>query len=359
MKRLLGLVLPVALVAAGCGKKNEKEKEPDPTLPAAADAAPAPTPADAAVAAPATDPGKRFEECMAAFNARDLDKLRGCYAADAVGALVDSPPELKGPDEILASNQAFWKAFPDFKIEPQLVLVKGKTVAALVLLRGTHQGPLATPGGELPPTGAPIGALGIGLLEYDDAGRAIRERQYLDIGLLMRQLARSAAARPAINSGAAEPVRQAATGTPAEEAARQLAEEQVSAFNQRDWKKLAGLLAPDVVLHDMARAGDLSGAAAVVNAGKALVAAASDARLQVVNAWAAGDHSVVEVEISGTHDGKWLPLATRGTGKPFTLRIARIERIAGGKVAEVWQVSNGVALLQQLGIAPPAVQPAK
>src|SRR5262245_12372050 len=102
MKRL---ALALALLAApACGKKdkNHEDQHAGGPPPAPADAAAAAKVVDAGEVAPALDPGKRFEECLAAFNKRDVDILRGCYAPDATADLADSPPVVKGVDEILA-----------------------------------------------------------------------------------------------------------------------------------------------------------------------------------------------------------------------------------------------------------------
>src|SRR5687767_14358199 len=116
MKRL-ALAFALALAVTGCGKKD-KDKEPPPTPPADAAAG---KPVDAAVAGP-VDAGKRFEECIAAINTHQAsDTLRGCYAVDAVGVVVDDSPDLKGVDEILGANQAFWQGFPDNTLEPQVI----------------------------------------------------------------------------------------------------------------------------------------------------------------------------------------------------------------------------------------------
>ncbi|HTM21428.1 MAG TPA: nuclear transport factor 2 family protein, partial [Kofleriaceae bacterium] len=197
--------LALALLAAtACGKNKGKDDEDrhDPPL-ASADAA-APGAPDAAPAATA-DPGARFQECLAAFNGRKLDALRGCYTADAIGVLADSPPELKGVDEILAANQSFWKAYPDIKSEPQVILVSGNKVAALVLTHGTNSGALEVPGGEAPPTNRAAGTLGIVVSEFDGSGHARSETQYLDARQIMLQIAGAPGARKPMLTGAAEP----------------------------------------------------------------------------------------------------------------------------------------------------------
>jgi len=40
------------------------------------------------------------------------------------------------------------------------------------------------------------------------------------------------------------------------------------------------------------------------------------------------------------------------TGKKITVSAIEIVRVAGGKLAEHWEVSDMLGLLQQLGVAP-------
>jgi steroid delta-isomerase-like uncharacterized protein len=265
---------------------------------------------------------------------------------------------VKGQDEILAAMQSFWKAFPKSKLEPQVVLADGRyQVGALVLIHGTQTGAMATPSGELPATGAVAGTLGIVLVEYDEEGRITRETQYLDAGQILRQLARDPGARPPITAGVASPVRPRAGNAP--RPAYAYTGRLVHAFNYRDWDKMkAEMLDLKIVMHDMSRPADLDGADAVIAVAKDLVKAASAARLTLTTTQVVGDYALIELELTGTNDGPWPSLTNSPTGKPFSLHIAQLLRFAEGRVVEGWQVANGVALMQQLGVKPP-MQPPK
>jgi predicted ester cyclase len=62
-------------------------------------------------------------------------------------------PPLRGAGAIRQMFEAYAKALPDFTCTPTHAIESGDTYAAEARYEGTHRGPLATPQGELPPTG--------------------------------------------------------------------------------------------------------------------------------------------------------------------------------------------------------------
>lgn len=86
-----------------------------------------------------------------AIEARDYDAVAGALAPDcdfrAPGV------ELRGPDGVLAWMRPFLEAFPDIHHHIGPTVAAGDRVAFELELHGTHTAPLATPEGELPPTG--------------------------------------------------------------------------------------------------------------------------------------------------------------------------------------------------------------
>ncbi len=76
-----------------------------------------------------------------------------------------------------------------------------------------------------------------------------------------------------------------------------------------------------------------------------------DMKATVEDLIADGDKVVARVSIRGTHQG-----ALRGippTGKQIAVMGINIFRIANGKVVEHWGLTDRLAVLQQVGIAPP------
>jgi steroid delta-isomerase-like uncharacterized protein len=80
--------------------------------------------------------------------------------------------------------------------------------------------------------------------------------------------------------------------------------------------------------------------------------ACPDFHLIVEDQIAEGDKVVTRVTFRGTHQG-----AFRGvppTGKPIAYTGIAIDRIAEGKVVEMWHEADTSGMLRQLGVAPKA-----
>ena len=88
-----------------------------------------------------------------AFNARDYDRARELVSDEVEFVDVAAGETARGHDEFIEVLRTWAGAFSDMEIEP-LVLVADETYAAGEFVgRGTHDGPLPTPAGEIPPTG--------------------------------------------------------------------------------------------------------------------------------------------------------------------------------------------------------------
>jgi steroid delta-isomerase-like uncharacterized protein len=110
------------------------------------------------------------------------------------------------------------------------------------------------------------------------------------------------------------------------------------------------ILSPDVVFHGTAGDGELHG----LDGLKAFVAgyrrAFPDARSSVEDQVAEDDKVVTRWRARGTHRGQLGSIAA--TGRRFEMDGVTIERIAGGKIAEVWVARDELGLLGQLGRLP-------
>jgi steroid delta-isomerase-like uncharacterized protein len=110
------------------------------------------------------------------------------------------------------------------------------------------------------------------------------------------------------------------------------------------------VLSPDVVFNGTAGDGELHG----VEELKAFVAgyrrAFPDAHSTVEDQLAEGDKVVTRWRARGTHQGELGPIPP--TGKRFEMDGVTLERIAGGKIAEVWVARDELGLLRQLGVLP-------
>lgn len=75
-----------------------------------------------------------------------------------------------------------------------------------------------------------------------------------------------------------------------------------------------------------------------------------DLSLSVDAQIAEGDTVVSRVTARGTHTGDLMGIPP--TGKQMTMPFITIMRLAGGKIAEEWEIVDEAGLLRQLGILP-------
>jgi steroid delta-isomerase-like uncharacterized protein len=119
-------------------------------------------------------------------------------------------------------------------------------------------------------------------------------------------------------------------------------------FSTGDEARAEEILSPDVVFHGTGGDGELRG----VDALKGFVAgyrrAFPDANSTVEDQIAEGDKVVTRWRARGTHSGPLGPIAA--TEREFEMDGVTIERIAGGRIAEVWVARDELGLLQQLGV---------
>lgn len=95
-----------------------------------------------------------LERYLGAIDAHDLDGVRACLTPDT--EVVAPGVDLHGDGQVSGWIQVFISAFPDLHHEIRSVLEVPGGYAAEVRFSGTHTGPLASPGGEIPPTGKPF-----------------------------------------------------------------------------------------------------------------------------------------------------------------------------------------------------------
>lgn len=110
------------------------------------------------------------------------------------------------------------------------------------------------------------------------------------------------------------------------------------------------ILTPDFRWHNPALPADVSGAQGVKQFAQMLRAAFPDYRLTNDDTIEAADRVVVRWTHRGTHDGEFLGIAP--TGREVVITGIDIFRIDDGKLAELWQVTDQLGLMRQLGAVP-------
>jgi steroid delta-isomerase-like uncharacterized protein len=83
----------------------------------------------------------------------------------------------------------------------------------------------------------------------------------------------------------------------------------------------------------------------------AIRSAFPDQHLTIEDQIAEGDKVVTRVTFRATHEGQFNGIAP--TGRKVQWSGIAMDRIANGKVVEMWHVQNTTALLQQIGAAAP------
>ena len=80
-------------------------------------------------------------------------------------------------------------------------------------------------------------------------------------------------------------------------------------------------------------------------------AAFPDLKVTADDMMADGDKVIARARFTGTHNGEFMGIAP--TGKSVEVGMIDIIRFADGKAVEHWGISDNMALMQQLGAAPP------
>jgi steroid delta-isomerase-like uncharacterized protein len=124
---------------------------------------------------------------IVAYNKKNWDAVRAAVASRFVYDEVGTHRKTQGADKLVETWQGWARALPDSKATFRKALVSGNTVVLEVTWRGTHTGPLQTPGGEVAPTGNKF-ELRACLVVGVAAGKAQTMRQYFDVATLMQPL---------------------------------------------------------------------------------------------------------------------------------------------------------------------------
>lgn len=133
-------------------------------------------------------PEETLARAIEAFNRHDADEFANLHAPNVRAYDPQYPEPLQGRAAIREDIAAFFAAFPDIRAEVESVLSRGDTIAAEVTIRGTHEGPLITPGGEVPATHRRFEMPGARFERVDGSGLITQCNRYYDLAGLMMQL---------------------------------------------------------------------------------------------------------------------------------------------------------------------------
>jgi predicted ester cyclase len=125
-----------------------------------------------------SDTRAAFDAWLDAFNAHDEAAVRAATGDDCV---FEGPGgvRLEGGDAVAGYAKVWLNAFSDAALEADSIVVDGDWVAMNGTFKGTHDGILSSPNGDVPATGRRLEGRCAQLARFQD-GKAVEEHLYFD-----------------------------------------------------------------------------------------------------------------------------------------------------------------------------------
>ena len=130
---------------------------------------------------------KLAEGVQKAWDNQDMNALVQLYAEDAVMYMPGEEP-VRGRKAIEENQAAFLRAMPDMTLKFTTILIQGNHIAFEGIFTGTFTGPLASPEGDIPPTGRSVKAGFAFIAKVNADGLVEEDRTYFDNLDFMKQL---------------------------------------------------------------------------------------------------------------------------------------------------------------------------
>jgi len=127
------------------------------------------------------------KQLLHAFNESDWDTFANLVTEDHVYVEHGTQRTIEGREALLEALLGWKAAMPDAVGKPHAFYVSGASVAIELTWVGTHTGPLMTPAGELPASGAAQETPGVWIVDVED-GKAVATRNYFDMMTLLQQI---------------------------------------------------------------------------------------------------------------------------------------------------------------------------
>jgi len=328
MKRTMALVLALCVAAFGCSRNKDGGATAKPvraTVPKQGQSPPGPL-AGTALA-------DRYGACIALINDAKFDDFKkDCVEADYTIHAIAGAPEVKGVDNLIGVLQGRKSAMPDWKLQPQLVMISGRTVLAVNLVTGTHTGTLKTPTGHAAATNRKVGQLMFHRIAINDANKATDEWAYADAATMLAQLGiapkGSPPKRPPLGKGwDGAPIVVVSDGDAKELASVELVKRSNDAFAENKHAELMAAYSDDISDMDQRSDKDVSGKSELEKGIIAFRNAWSGVTVSNVGVWAAGDYVVHSFTFAGK---------SRKTGETVSFDAAQVMHVKDGKVDRLW-----------------------
>jgi predicted ester cyclase len=131
---------------------------------------------------------KIADKITSTINGGDPVAVTKLYTQDAVMIQSNEPEPVRGHAALLKSYQGFFKAFPGVRTEFPTIMFSGDTIIFEGVCHGTFTGPLATPDGDVAPTGKSFKFPVVFLAKISPDGLIAEDRSYFDNLAFMKQL---------------------------------------------------------------------------------------------------------------------------------------------------------------------------
>ena len=284
-------------------------------------AMPAPPPAiDAAPVKTGDEIAQRYEECLGFANAARWDDFKTCY----VGTVMFEAPGLEAPRTLavaIAEAKKLRAEVPDYRQEPQLVIVSGNTVIAMLLITGTSK-----------QTKKPIAFYLGHVVGADAQGKLTRDLAFWDVKTVEAQRTGKPGVR-ALAKPLPAKVSLISRDDDTEKKNLEVFNKMMEASENRDLVTFGDALADDVVWSVQNQPIDLK--KAQILAGIKTRLEKTDLKYKLDHAWAAGDYVASIETVSGTATAD-SPDKTIKRGDKIERQLLAIHRFANGKLAQVW-----------------------
>jgi steroid delta-isomerase-like uncharacterized protein len=127
------------------------------------------------------------EKLQLAIDNHDSVAIAQCYAEDATMVMSGEPEPIRGREAIAKNLEAVFRAMPDLNVE-FTTLISGNHIVFEGATEGTFTGPMATPAGDIPPTGKSAKYKYVFIAKVNADGLIEEDRTYYDPADFMRQL---------------------------------------------------------------------------------------------------------------------------------------------------------------------------
>jgi len=131
---------------------------------------------------------KVADKIISTINGGDPGAITNLYTQDAVMIQSNEPEPVRGHAALLKSYQGLLRAFPGMRVEFPSIMFSGDTIISEGVCRGTFTGPMATPDGEVAPTGKSFKFPMVFLAKISPDGLIAEDRSYFDNLDFIKQL---------------------------------------------------------------------------------------------------------------------------------------------------------------------------